>query len=600
MDLQERVASPEKIEQSMEPAPEAQREDPSVEHAQDHEAPTQAPKDTFNSANDGGLHDLRATAYSGTKHRAANLELGTQVGADGKPLGAPQPVKEGKTPDATHVSIVASEKAPLTLAAGAAPTEADLFTRSAKGGKSVGFRSGTPAAPNVTPTMEPDNLFIGGAPTVEDIRQGGLGDCYFQSCLIGLTQNDPAKIKSVMSFTGHEVAVTLQRFDAKTSTHVPVTTKTSTSLLTRKTKSGGISLVGSGMRVAPAPKQSKWWASVSGNTVEVHRQDMYETALWAPMMEKAYADFAERFGSTGHGKSKDEKKLGSGYKIINAGGAVEECYQMFYGDAAAASTQDMSFTPGKNIINDNIPALQKLLRYEAQKGNTGAGQTQTFMHARMSDNGAVTRGDALVDQVMGLLFFQQLGDDITGALNPGSVAEQIQRLTRTIDRTALQTALTNLQTTLKGNIAGTVGVKQVAKDAEAVAVPDKFPHLWDPTMPAPFRNLRENLGILLNLGDDSSNKQRMNYTSHAYEVHGVHLADKTGAALALTSADLPALAAAIAPEKSAVQMHNPHATNEPDMRGTGPADGKDDGQFTYTLDQFLRCFDLLRMNDVSH
>ena len=176
MDLQERVASPEKIEQSMEPAPEAQREDPSVDHAQDHEAPTQAPKDTFNSANDGGLHDLRATAYSGTKHRAANLELGTQVGADGKPLGAPQPVKEGKTPDATHVSIVASEKAPLTLAAGAAPTEADLFTRSAKGGKSVGFRSGTPAAPNVTPTMEPDNLFIGGGPTVEDIRQGGLGD----------------------------------------------------------------------------------------------------------------------------------------------------------------------------------------------------------------------------------------------------------------------------------------------------------------------------------------------------------------------------------------------------------------------------------------
>jgi len=119
-------------------------------------------------------------------------------------------------------------------------------------------------------------------------------------------------------------------------------------------------------------------------------------------------------------------------------------------------------------------------------------------------------------------------------------------------------------------------------------------------MPAPFRNLRENLGILLNLGDDSSNKQRMNYTAHAYEDHGVHLADKTGGPLALTSADLPAKAADIDPEKSSVQMHNPHATNEPDMRGTGPADGKDDGQFTYTLDQFLRCFDLLRMNDVTH
>jgi hypothetical protein len=448
--------------------------------------------------------------------------------------------------------------------------------------------------------MEEDNLFIGGTPTVEDIRQGGLGDCYFQSCLLGLAQNDPAKIKSVMSFSGHNVSVTLQRFDAKTSTHVPVTTTTSTSLLTRKNKSGGISLVGAGMRVAPTPNKSAWWASVSGNTVEIHRKDIYETALWAPMMEKAYADFAQRFGSTGQGLSKDEKKLGSGYKIINAGGSVEECYQMFYGNAAAASTQAMNFTPGKDIVADNIPALQKLLRYEAQKGNTAAGQTQTFMHARMSDNGAVTRGDALVDQVMGLLFFQQLGDDITGALNKGTAAEQIQRLLRTIDRTALRTALTTLQTTLKANIAGTATVKQVAKAAEAVAVPDKFPHLWDPSMPAPFRNLKENLGILLNLGDDSSNKQRMNYTSHAYEVHGVHLTDKTGAALALTSADLPARAADIDPEKSSVRMHNPHATNEPDMRSTGPADGVDDGQFSYTLDQFLRCFDLLRMNDVSH
>jgi hypothetical protein len=536
----------------------------------------------------------------GTQHRAANLNLGTQVGADGKPLGAPQPVKEGKTADAAHVTIVANEKGPLALAAGAAPTEADLYTRSAKGGKSVGFRSGTPAAPNVTPTMEDDNLFIGGTPTVEDIRQGGLGDCYFQSCLLGLAQNDPAKLKSVMAFSGHNVSVTLQRFDAKTSTHVPVTTTTSTSLLTRKNKSGSISLVGAGMRVAPTAKQSMWWASVSGNTVEVHRKDVYEAALWAPMMEKAYADFAQRFGSTGHGLSKDEKKLGSGYKIINAGGSVEECYQMFYGNAAAASTQAMSFTPGKDIVADNIPALQKLLRYDAQKGNTAAGQTQTFMHARMSDNGAVTRGDALVDQVMNLLFFQQLGDDVVGAINKGTVAEQIQRLLRTVDRTALRTALTNLQVTLKGNIAGTATVKQVAKDAEAVAVPDKFPHLWDPSMPAPFRNLRENLGILLNLGDDSSNKQRMNYTSHAYEVHGVHLADKGGAALALTSADLPARAADIDPEKSSVRMHNPHATNEPDMRSTGPADGVDDGQFSYTLDQFLRCFDLLRMNDVSH
>src|SRR5262249_33530780 len=154
--------------------------------------------------------------------------------------------------------------APIELAAGAAPAEADLYTRSDKGGQPVGFRSGTPAAPNVTPTMEENNLFIDGGPKVEDIRQGGLGDCYFQSCLLGITQNDPAKIQAAMAFHGHDVSVTLQRFDAKTSTHVPVTTTTSTSLLTRRTKSGGISLVGAGMRIAPTPKKTAWWASVAG------------------------------------------------------------------------------------------------------------------------------------------------------------------------------------------------------------------------------------------------------------------------------------------------------------------------------------------------
>src|SRR5690606_34473192 len=169
------------------------------------------------------------------------------------------------------------------------PREDQLFTRVTKGGHGVTHRRGSPASPNVTPTMAENNLFIDNAPNVADIRQGGLGDCYFLSCLLGVTQNDPGKIQSMMSISKHQVSVTFQRFDAKAGAYRPATIKTTSSLLTRKSRRGGISLVRAGMRVADAPTKSFWWAERHGKTIEVHRRDEYETALWAPMMEKAYA-----------------------------------------------------------------------------------------------------------------------------------------------------------------------------------------------------------------------------------------------------------------------------------------------------------------------
>jgi hypothetical protein len=318
------------------------------------------------------------------------------------------------------------------------------------------------------------------------------------------------------------------------------------------------------------------------------------------MMEKAYADFTQSHGKDGQGLSKAEKKLGSGYKVINTGGAVEDCYQLFYGDSATTGTQATTFTPGGNIVTSNIAALQKLLTYSAQQGNTAAGSTQTFMHARIGSDGACKRGDALIDFCKGLLFGEQLLDDVNGAIFSRDIREKIDALLRKINRQLLSTSLTTLQTTIKAKIAGTKKDGDVAKATEPVITPDLFPHLWDNSLPAQFGELRDNLGILVNLGDDSGNKQRTNYAGHAYEVRGVQMADNAGAALALTAADLPAKAASIDPLKSQVLMHNPHATNEPDMRGTGPADAKDDGKFSYTLDQFLRNFDLLRFADVAH
>ena len=145
--------------------------------------------------------------------------------------------------------------------------------------------------------MVPDQLYIDGAPHAEDVRQGGLGDCYFMSCLLGLTQNDPGKLTSVMTMAGGDVGVTFQRFDAKSGAYKHVTIHTGNSLLTKKSKKGHVSLVGARMRIADKAKRTQYWAEVHGGTVEIHRRDLYETALWAPMMEKAYADFTQKYGN---------------------------------------------------------------------------------------------------------------------------------------------------------------------------------------------------------------------------------------------------------------------------------------------------------------
>ncbi len=550
---------------------------------------------------DGGTeNDRRPKSMKGTHHRKATLGLGTQVGPDGAETGAPTAERGARTREKARYTIVAGKGAKLELAAGVVPTEDQLATKVEAGGEAIHHRRGTVDAPTTKPTMIPNNLFIDGGPKAPDIRQGGIGDCYFESCLLGVTNNDPAKINSIMSMSGGQVSVTLQRLDPATAAYVPKTIKTSATVMTRKDKDGDVSLVGAGMRIAELPKTTFWWAEVRDGVLEIHRRDDYEVALWAPMMEKCYAEFTERYGQYG-GDAKGPK--GSGYDALDEGGAVEDCYQMFYGGAASTNTRDMTFTPGADVVSGNWRAIRDLLVYEQTRGNTAGGQTQNFMHARMGADGAAQRGAALIDQVTPLLDAEQFFEDLGAAFEVDETIEAaMARFFATLDRQALRSALQTLKGVITASQAtpATATEDDIATAAAAVQTPDLHPALWDDTKLKPFVHLRENLGILINLGSDSSPGGRFTYTTHAYSVKSVGLKDAGGTPLALTTADLPARAGEIDAEKSVVMMQNPHAANEPDLRGTGPADGKNDGEFAMTLDQFLRSFDLLRMATVAH
>jgi hypothetical protein len=554
------------------------------------------------SEHDGGSEsDQRARALRGTRHRRATLGLGTQVGPDGQETGAPSASREPRAADRARVQIVAGRGSKLTLAAGATPAEADLFTRVPSGGQRITHRRGSETTPSVEPTMKPENLFIGGAPDSADVRQGGLGNCYFQSCLLALTANDPGRLTSMMAMSGNQVAVTFFRQD-RSGNWVQKTINTSSTVLTRRRSDGSIALVGAGMRIAPQPETCEWWAEVNGSTLEVHRRDTYETALWSPMMEKAYADFAQTYGPYGDGLETEDRGK-SGYEIIDQGGGSQRCYQLFYGGAATGTTQGIAnVAPGASVVAGNIPAIQRLLTYEAQRGNTGPGQTQQFMHARIGADGAVTRGRDLIDAVKAHLAVAGLMDSIDEAINPGTALDRLARLLRSLDRSLLDAQLDALRTVLGNYLATppTATEQDVATAAQPLFTVDAYHQLWDDTMPAEFRQLRLNLGILANLGSDSGPGRRQVYASHAYHIKRVHLRDAGGADLAITAAEVAARAADIDPQRSSVEVENPHATNEPDLRGGGPTDGVDDGRFDMNLEDFLRSFDLLRIGTVTH
>src|SRR4029079_3156014 len=58
-------------------------------------------------------------------------------------------------------------------------------------------------------------------------------------------------------------------------------------------------VMGARLRAAPAPTTSEHWAELVGSALEVHRTDIYDCARWAPLLEKAYARFAQSHGRYG-------------------------------------------------------------------------------------------------------------------------------------------------------------------------------------------------------------------------------------------------------------------------------------------------------------
>jgi outer membrane protein OmpA-like peptidoglycan-associated protein len=360
------------------------------------------------SGNPAELTDASGTAT--TSHRAVTLGDSVNPPAAATAAGA-----ETRT---ANVRPIATETSPLHLEPPSTPAATSVFEEQAApssppptGFSSVTGFSGTMAAPMVE-QVATNNLYIGGGPTADDVQQGGIGDCAFQSLLMSLVARDPGKITSMMVPDGRGGAtVTFWRAEAHSPSlwervfggapardwiQVAVTVNDQLAVNVSDNRVHGAQI-----RCAPAPRAVDYWAKVVATNLELHRKDFFDLGRWAPILEKAYARFAQAHGNYG-GAAAGNTIAPSGYTAIN--GAIQDSIMpVFYGpltaDPAHAPTYNpTTFTPGTStIVADNAAAMEQLILLQGRGTGAAAGDRDAPIVT------AAAQGDAMIGRLQALI-----------------------------------------------------------------------------------------------------------------------------------------------------------------------------------------------------
>ncbi len=280
----------------------------------------------------------------------------------------------------TSVMVMASQSHPFLAPAGFQPAAALLYLESTASPPPAGFASitgfdGTVAAPLVDQEAT-RAIYIGGTPRPDDVDQGNLGDCFFLAAAMSMAQRDPGKLKSMIKSDGAGGAtVSLWRAEepppativerilgsgpARTWTQVDVKV---TDELAVKLSDGKVK--GAVLRAAPDPTLSRHWADRVGSQLEVHREDLYDCARWAPLLEKAYARFTQTHGRYGGALKDNEANPASGYDGMGDGGQTRGALSVLYGpaiDGVDLKRRDTKWTGGSGLVAANAAVIDQLI-----------------------------------------------------------------------------------------------------------------------------------------------------------------------------------------------------------------------------------------------
>lgn len=464
----------------------------------------------------------------------------------------------------------------------------------------------TVSFPSVAGTMDP-GLYIGGRPSPNDVFQWGIGDCYFLALLMSLASRDPARITQIMRPDGrggatvrlHRRGWQLTNWLQLVPTLVPVDVVVDGTLLMDATSFGTLGKwtpQGAQLMRGALPIQQAWYAEVVGGALSVKRHDLWEVARWAPLLEKAFARFAEVYGQYGGtvGRSSQakgrgaEKYGGDGFTTIS-GGWPEYTLPMIYGADVPGwfGSEDLSWVEGGENRIPNAAALDALALLQVLP--PGQGAAGPLVTATVSSSTLIPRFwsaflSACASGEVGRLSRREQQDLIWVAL---AVASYLQ--------------LPHAERQAAEPVIATLSRRVLATSSRSALY-----------AAAPGGALGTVLDLLLdfsNLGTDASNGQRNIYANHAYSVVSAMLRGRDGAMLPLAGLSPPQwhmLYTGLDMDLSSVELRNPHHSNEPAAQAGIPrrlADGlpegvwnngslvlQSDGIFTMTLREFLRNF----------
>jgi hypothetical protein len=364
-----------------------------------------------------------------------------------------------------------------------------------------------------------EDLFPPGSPLAAEIEQTGLGDCYLQAVLIEIAQRDPGHLRSIMIGAGDMVTVRLHHQASAQGAFTPEDVTVQASLPT--TATGG-ALYNAG-------------------------------AVWARLMQKAFAVFAERHGQYGTAYAPYQPAR-RGYDGIESG-VSNQLYQVFYGPRVSGhSRTEMGYDPARPDLGASLGAVNRLSAFA-----TPSSDRLTFLTSSADIAGQVRRALAHVNRV-------RLGSD-QGRLEAFGAA--------------LVTAQGELASVAAERAATLPSVQAVKRQAAAMAT------LLESYSGGGVTELRELCLDLSQIGSDSGSERRFIYSSHAYAIVGVtmRMLGNVPTPATFTQEQLAQLDV----QASRVALRNPHRENVP----TGLEQDGDEGRFELSLAQFFRNYTTL-------
>ncbi|HXB63727.1 MAG TPA: hypothetical protein VNV42_02515 [Solirubrobacteraceae bacterium] len=609
--------------------------DPSVADAANHQAPAAPGGQSANMA-----VKVKATPEAPLEGESVSEEdLFEKQAAPTQESGSSSPSSSSGSP--APESSSSGSAAPGSSSAPAQQSEQQSSPSSSSapdGFTTVKEISGTAAAPIVEESAD-NSLFIDPGPKADDVQQGQIGDCWDLATFIAIVSSDPGKIQSMMSPDGSGGAsVTFYRRQAVAATpgtgagagappaaptydYIPTVVAVNKELpmdlaqpdvtpsvaLAIRTLIGdqpyGHSVHGAQLRAADTPKVSKWWCIVNGETLEVHRLEVFQMARWSPLLEKAGARFSEEYGQYGHGEKTEQannpegeqQDPSQGYGNLE-GGWPRYTTTLFYGkegEQVAGGQSDTSETAAlppnatsEAVLNANQASFERLL--------TLSGQGEANEQGAVPDEGKVgvvtadTASDVYYTRLQEALVAAE-GDPDWANLKPPTTAS-LAKVASALK--ALEKAEPDPEPLPK---PPPPNCKTALQEAAAVAAttaaePATNPTLIDEKRSKAIKDMLDQLLIVENEGKDHGAATQSVYPEHAYAVLGVEILDTSGKPSTIRDeppAKRQAMFGTIDVEKSMVKMMNPHHANVPDPTGTVH---DKTGVFPLTLDRFFRLF----------